>query len=114
MLFAHFSAVLFCALHCHVEVLIPFVDGAGGRSSARNNGAMLVDNDDDALEQDESPAKPAARPSGNRGRRALVEDSSDDEMADAQPLPAATTAAGERRCALDPAWVAAFARRSQR
>jgi len=56
---------------------------------------LLDDDDEEALERDESPAKPAPRTGGARGRRALVQDSSDDEMADAQPPPATGTAAGE-------------------
>ncbi len=57
---------------------------------------LLDDDDEEALEQDESPAKPAPRAGGASGRRALVQDSSDDEMADAQPPRATATAAGER------------------
>ena len=70
----------------------------------RNSNAMLLDDDDEQQGQDESPAKPAVRPSGTAGRRQLVEDSSDEEVEeveDAQPPTATSAGAGGSSCRTD-------------
>ena len=67
-----------------------FPCASGGQSSAQNNSAMLVDDEagEEEDDQDELPAKVAARSADARGRRTVLEDSSDEEMGDAQPQPA--------------------------
>ena len=75
---------------------------------------MLVDDDGDELEdQHESPAKPAVLSGAARGRRTVLEDSSDEEMEDAQPQLASGVRTSLRRGARNmlSCWLAYFAGR---